>query len=68
MRATSSLLTQFIGEQRFALDGVTTVPHLSAAVAQVKAQLPGDATLHVPHLQKGAVPSGSLLLHTHTLF
>lgn len=38
-------ITQFIGEQRLALNGVPALSDLPAAVAQVKADFPGDAVV-----------------------
>lgn len=36
-------ITQFVCEQRLALDGVSALSDLSAAVAQVETDFPGDA-------------------------
>lgn len=45
-----TLLTEFIREQRLALDGVSALSDLPAAVAQVKTHFPGDAMVWVSHL------------------
>lgn len=38
-----AILTKFVREQRLALDGVPALSDLPAAVAQVEANLPGNA-------------------------
>lgn len=45
-----TLLTEFICEQRLALDGVSALRDLPAAVSQVKTDFPGDAVVRVSHL------------------
>lgn len=45
-----TLLTELIREQRLALDGVSALSDLPAAVSQVKTDLPGDAVVRVSHL------------------
>lgn len=45
-----TLLTEFVGEQRLALDGVSALSDLPAAVSQVKTDFPGDAMVRVSHL------------------
>lgn len=57
-----SLHTEFICEQCFALNGVSALSDLSAAVAQVKTDFPLDAMVRIPNLQQCTVPYGSLLL------
>lgn len=43
-------LTEFIREQRLALDGVSALSDLPAAVSQVKTDFPGDAMVRLSHL------------------
>jgi hypothetical protein len=57
-----NVLTKLVCQQGFALDGVPTLGHLTAAVTQVETNLPGDAVVQVPHFQEGAVSNGSLFL------
>lgn len=40
-------VTQFVRKQRLALDGVPALSDLSAAVAQVEADFPGDAVIRI---------------------
>lgn len=43
-------LTEFVREQRLALDGVPALRHLPAAVAQVEADFPRDAMVRISDL------------------
>lgn len=44
------LLTEFVREQRLALDGVSALSDLPTAVSQVKTDFPRDAMVRVSHL------------------
>lgn len=55
-------LTEFVREQRLALDGVSALSDLPAAVSQVKADFPGDVMVRVSHFQQGTIPYGPFLL------
>lgn len=57
-----TLLTELVREQRLALDGVSALSDLPAAVSQVKTDFPGDAMVRVSHLQQSSIPYGPFLL------
>lgn len=57
-----TLLTEFVREQRLALDGVSALSDLPAAVPQVKTDFPGDAMVPLSHLQQRPIPDGPFLL------
>lgn len=59
-----ALLTQLVREQRLALDGVPALSDLPAAVAQVEANLPGDAAaaICISDLQQRSIADRLLIL------
>lgn len=61
-RRRVSSLTQFVRQQRLALDGVSALTDLPAAVAQIEADFPWNAVVRVSDLQERAVSYRPLLL------
>lgn len=59
---TLSPLTQLVCQQRLALDGVSALGHLPAAVAQIEPDFPGNTVIRVSNLQECAIPYRPLLL------
>lgn len=55
-------ISKFICEQYFALNGVSTLIYLPAAVSQVETDFPGDVMIWVLDFQECSVSYGPLLL------